>query len=418
MTDQTETLFRMQALHNHSGFHLGHIRILQAPGLDLMSLLALVIIGLISWFLYHGSYARKETVKGYLMPESGLVNVFAEGPGIVNGIYVKNNELVEKGQVLLNITVSPGKVDGRKPVDLERQELEYQSEALLKSIDQTTKSYEIRKLQLQKSLKSISFELTQSHQILVLHRKQNNLSQQKYAALHRLYVNGYLSELDWLSFKKGLIQQQQAYESARQEHAALDLKLSTAEKSFQQLPMQRENNLLQLKTSLSRIRQHQAELMYQQDYQIVAPVNGLVTSMQARIGQQIRNHFPQLAILPTDQPLIANLLITTRAIGFVKPGLPVNLLYDAFPYQHFGVYKGSVQSVSGSILASGEISGPVQIGEPAYIATVKLARQSIDAYGKEEALQPGMILHADIILENRSLIQWMLEPLYYLRGRT
>jgi len=418
MSDSEETLFRTQAVQNQTRFRLGGARMIQAPGLGLLSLMTIGVIALVLAFLVYGSYARKETVRGYLSPESGLVKVYAEGHGTIEKVHVRNNQLVAKGQPLLSIIVSTGQVDGIKPIDLLRKELDIQQEALLKSIERSTKSYELELGQLEEASKATLFELAQSQEILILHKQQSKLGKQKHAALSQLYRYGHLPELEWLSFKNALIQQQQAFETSRQQHASLELKLVNAEQALQQLPLRKQNTLQELESRLSRIRQQQAELMHRRDYQILAPVAGRVTTLQARVGHQLRNQFPQLTILPDGQDLIGHLLIPTRAIGFVRPGQTVNLLYDAFPYQHFGVFKGSLLSVSGSILSSGEISGPVQIGEPAYIASVKLFNQSIDAFGKEVALQPGMILHADIILEKRSLLQWMLEPLYSLRGRT
>ena len=46
-----------------------------------------------------------------------------------------------------------------------------------------------------------------------------------------------------------------------------------------------------------------------------------------------------------------------------------------------------------------------------------LHRQTVDAFGREVALQPDMTLRADIILERRSLIEWLLEPLLSVRHR-
>jgi hypothetical protein len=46
--------------------------------------------------------------------------------------------------------------------------------------------------------------------------------------------------------------------------------------------------------------------------------------------------------------LQAEIYIPSRAIGFVKPGQEVRLLYDAFPYQRFGAYRGRVVAASSS----------------------------------------------------------------------
>jgi membrane fusion protein len=53
--------------------------------------------------------------------------------------------------------------------------------------------------------------------------------------------------------------------------------------------------------------------------------------------------------------------------------------------------------------------------EPAYTATVALDRPDITANGKKIPLQPDMSLKADIILEKRTLVDWIFAPLRHLR---
>ena len=54
---------------------------------------------------------------------------------------------------------------------------------------------------------------------------------------------------------------------------------------------------------------------------------------------------------------------------------------------------------------------------PHYRILVALDRQDVLAYGMPEPLRPGMLLEADILGERRKLHEWLLEPLYSLRGR-
>ncbi len=77
----------------------------------------------------------------------------------------------------------------------------------------------------------------------------------------------------------------------------------------------------------------------------------------------------------------------------------MRIMYDAFPYQHFGTYRGEVVKVSQTILTSSDVAGPIKLTEPGYRVTAALDRPNIDAYGKTVPLQPDMLLKADIILE-------------------
>ena len=82
-------------------------------------------------------------------------------------------------------------------------------------------------------------------------------------------------------------------------------------------------------------------------------------------------------------------------------------------------------SVSKTALASHELSGmnllpgalPGAGAEPMYRVTVALASQHVNAYGKAQPLQSGMLLEADVMQDKRRLYEWVLEPLYSLSGR-
>lgn len=124
--------------------------------------------------------------------------------------------------------------------------------------------------------------------------------------------------------------------------------------------------------------------------------------------------------MPGNSRLQADLLVPSRAIGFIAPGDQVMLRYQAYPYQKFGHQRGTVAAISRSALTSNELGaliGNAQQGEPYYRVTVRLAKQAITAYGKPEPLKPGMLLDADILGEKRRLIEWVFEPLYSIQGR-
>jgi multidrug efflux pump subunit AcrA (membrane-fusion protein) len=136
---------------------------------------------------------------------------------------------------------------------------------------------------------------------------------------------------------------------------------------------------------------------------------------QARAGQNADPQRLQLEIIPADSVLQAELFVPSRAIGFVKPGQSVRILYDAFPYQHFGTYRGEIIDVSQTILTGADAGAPFKLNEPAYRVVAALERPDIDADGKRIALQPDMLLKADIILERRSLMSWLTRPLQSVR---
>ena len=152
-------------------------------------------------------------------------------------------------------------------------------------------------------------------------------------------------------------------------------------------------------------------------------ISGTVGMVNAEVGQFIDLSKPVLTILPENTPLIAQLYVPSRAIGFVKKNDNVLLRYQAFPYQKFGHAKGQVLSIASTAMASqdlktiGNLSNEQINNEPVYLVRVMLNEQIIKAYGNNMPLQVGMTLEADIMHETRRLYEWVLEPLFSITGK-
>ena len=69
-------------------------------------------------------------------------------------------------------------------------------------------------------------------------------------------------------------------------------------------------------------------------------------------------------------------------------------------------------------LAGAAMSSQTQnTSEPVYRVRVRLDAQDVIAAGRLQALKPGMQLSASLVLEHRTLVEWVLEPLFGITGR-
>jgi membrane fusion protein len=136
--------------------------------------------------------------------------------------------------------------------------------------------------------------------------------------------------------------------------------------------------------------------------------------MATQNGQTVAAGQRLLSVLPAGSFLQAELWLPSRAAGFLETGNRVVLRYPAFPYQKFGQKGGRILEVSRSATAAAELTILLgrTISEPLYRVLVELDEQSVNAYGRPEALKAGMTVDADILLDRRCLIEWVLEPLY------
>jgi hypothetical protein len=169
-----------------------------------------------------------------------------------------------------------------------------------------------------------------------------------------------------------------------------------------------------------------AEAGAEREVMIVAPEAGTLTAMRAVAGGGVTAADTLMTLVPAGARLEARLYGPSRAISFVRPGQRVLLRYDAYPHQKFGHYAGTVTSVSRATVGASELAGVpassdtralvAERDEPLYRVTVALDAQTATAYGAAPASAARHDAQADVLIETRRVWQWVLDPLYALRG--
>ena len=137
-----------------------------------------------------------------------------------------------------------------------------------------------------------------------------------------------------------VLEQKQAISALNQQLTARRNQLTETQFSLRQLPTVMAQKVQALRNDLAAAEQRIAEINGRRAYVIRAPTAGRISTLQATVGQNADPQRLQLEIIPEHAVLQAELLVPARAIGFVEAGQPVRILYDAFPYQHFGTYSG------------------------------------------------------------------------------
>lgn len=418
MDSNRQHLFRPEAALASRQLNFGRILLAQPVSNYTLTLLLVVIAAAVAFFLAGGNYARKETVSGYLSPRQGLSRIYAARAGIIETVHVIEGQSIQKGSPLLTILVEQLDRDGKDVTATLLLELDRQISGIDDGIARHNDAAERESARLAGSIDALMTERQQFLAVRKLQISRFELFLHRYRAVAKLHETGHLSELDWWQYRSRYLEEKQKIQASEQQILQSRNRLTQIEFELAQLPDAIQTSLLDLQLTRSVLHQQRVQLKERRNYRIHSPVAGTVTALQAKKGQVALPNVPQLFILPSDSELEASLLIPTRARGFVQPMQEVRLLFDAFPHQRFGVHKGWISNLSQTILVRGEISGPLQVQEPVYLASIKLSQQTMRAYGKEMPLQAGMLLKADIILEKRSILNWLLEPLYSLRGRT
>jgi membrane fusion protein len=391
------------------------VALLQPLSTKVTTWLIAMVIALTISFLFLGQYSRKETVVGYLTPTSGTSKIFAPQLGTIGEIHVSEGEQVREGQPLLTINTDQIAANGVDVNATMLDTLRSQKDRLTAQItaeEQRTKSERER---LQATIDGFENEISQLEAQLKIQDERIRVEGEFVTSAAELKKEGYMADADFKRRRVALLEQQQSLNSLNQQLAARRNQLTETRYSLDQLPTVMAGKIQSLRGELATLEQRIAEIGGRRAYVIRAPAAGRISTVQATVGQFADPRRLQMEIIPNDSVLQAELFVPTRAIGFVQPGQQVRILYEAFPYQQFGTYGGKVLKISQTILIKSDTFGPIELREPVYKVTAALDRPDIDAYGRKVPLQADMLLRADIILEKRSLIRWLLDPLLSVR---
>jgi membrane fusion protein len=411
-----QSLFRQEAIdfqRHHREW--GQVALLQPLSIKITTSFIAVAIAVAITFAFIGQYSRKETVAGYLTPISGTSKIFVIQPGTIKQIHVSDGQQVRDGEPLLTIDTGQIAANNLDVNSTILDTLRNQRELLITQIaaeEQRAKSERERLTALTDGLAS---EISQLDAQLKTQSERIRVEEETVASAVELKAQGYMADGEFKRRQIVFLEQKQRLNSLNQQVAARQSQLTETRYSLHQLPIVMAGKIQSIRSELAITEQRIAEISGRRAYVIRAPAAGRVSTLQATVGQYADPRRLQLEIVPNDRVLQAELFVPTRAIGFIQPGQEVRILYEAFPYQQFGTYGGRVLKISETILTRSDNFGPIELKEPAYRVTVTLDRSNIDAYGKTMPLQADMLLRADIILEKRSLIRWLIDPLLSVR---
>jgi len=416
MTTLPRPLFRKEAIQfQQQNRQWGDVALLQPLSTKVVAWFLATSAAVIILFTFIAQYARKETAVGYLTPTTGTAKIFAPQRGTIKAVHVEQGSTVREGQPLLTIETDQITADGLDVNASMLNTLRSQMALIAENIKGEEQRTGSERERLTALIRGLGAEIAQLEGQIELQTERLKVVESDRDAANELKSRGFMSAVDFKRRQILVLEQKQAISALNQQITVRKNQITETQFALRQLPTVMAQKVQALRNDLAWVEQRIAEISGRRAYVIRAPTTGRISTLQATVGQNADPQRLQLEIIPEASVLQAELFLPARAIGFVEPGQAVRILYDAFPYQHFGTYRGRIVKISQTILTSTDAAGPIKLNEPAYRVTAALERPDIDAYGKRVALQPDMLLKADVILEKRSLMSWLTNPLRGVR---
>ncbi|TGN93665.1 HlyD family secretion protein [Burkholderia sp. USMB20] len=424
MTNPT-SLFRHEAQQAQRAGALGEIVLVRPVSLTLLAAAAVAMAACVLLFFTFGTYTRRTTVSGVVMPDAGLVKVYALQPGIVVERDVKEGQHVARGQTLYTVSTDlQSAAQGATQAALIAQARQRKA-SLLTEMDKTRSLQQDERATVRAKIASLGGELAQIDDQLAAQRLRTSIAADGAKRYRGLLAQDYISKDQAQQREADLLDQQSKLNGLLRERASTAQSLTEANNQLAGLDLKQQNQLAQIDRNVIDVDQNLIESEAKRRIVVTAPEAGVVTAAIADVGQSVDTSRPLASVVPGGARWQAHLFVPSTAIGFVRVGEPVLVRYQAFPYQKFGQYRAEVVSIARTALSAAELAndgGPAATpgeGRDAtfYRVVVALDAQHVTAYGAQQPLQAGMTLQADILQERRRLYEWVLEPLYSLTGK-
>lgn len=405
------------------------------PRVVLLSLVLLVGI-LITWS-FIGRLDIVVRADGKLLPKSRVNIVQPMEGGRVAKILVSEGDEVEKGQPLMLMDTSLSSADTESlqkdlrhlKLQLRRIAFELNETKALSQLDEdrpaeflrVVKQGENNRSAFQAVLREREATLTKLRQQLATAKEtQTKLSEtlpliqsqeKAYADLKR---SGGISQVEAMEFERKRIEAERDYKAQKHNVKALLAELDEIKASMDRLKLEYQKNLTDERVDTAqRIATLEQELKKQeyrnQSLELKATQSGIVKDLATHTeGYVVPAGTTLLTIVPKGEPLIAEVFVADKDIGFVAEQQAAKVKVSAYEFQRYGMIEASVKRVSPDASTTSDRNGNVV---PAgYKAELELSAQQLTKGSKTFELRPGMAISAEIAIGERSVMSYLLSP--------
>lgn len=198
-----------------------------------------------------------------------------------------------------------------------------------------------------------------------------------------------------------LSQRKSAYERIKRTG---QLAIIQSEQQLQQFRSQIAETQGNINQSKSQIQSIENQL---QKRIIKAPISGIIYNLPISKSEAVIAAGTLLAeIAPHGNSLILRADMATTESGFLYKNMEVNLKFDAYPYQDYGVIKGHLLEVSPTSNVKSTAQGDIAL----FKLKVNFQQKCIQSEKKCIAFKPGDTATAEVITRRRKVIDFVIDP--------
>jgi HlyD family type I secretion membrane fusion protein len=371
------------------------------------AIIAIVLVGAIASVVI--KLPETVTADFVLVPARGTDPVKATRQGIVSQIFVSEGQSVSQGDVIATLRSESA---GDRAAEL--MTIQTQLAGAGESFINAKAKFTTQTLADEQEMRKLSARVEHLEGLIALKRQQLALLKQMADSYEKLYREGLASraqltqrQLEVTNFMaelERLIAEQNetraAIEKLRIDSSARRVEFKEVERTYREGTATSEIRVAALRAGLAGSDGNEIRL--------TAPCAGTILRLHVKNSGAVLHEGEIVAELVREgETLLAELKLPEAGLGKLKTDQGVKLKYDAFPYQRYGVKYGRVAWLSPASIETKEGAS--------FRARVEIADREVLIQGQSRRLVAGMSGKAEIVTGNRSLIEYVLEPLRQLK---
>lgn len=402
-------------------------------------LCALVLV-LLAW----STFAKLDIVAvapGRLVPQTYVKVVQPAEAGIVREILVAEGDAVERGQVLVRLDPTINAVDSKsverelamQRLQLRRIEAELSDKnmsrlgtddlVLFAQVEahrtSNRQAFDDSIAQETAARDRATKELAAAYEVLRKLEATLPSYQKTAAAFEKLSKDNLIGSIEAEEHRREAVEKERDLEAQRATVDSLHAAIAQHEKRIAQLKSMYASELSQQQlttmTEVGRLEQQQGKLNFQSGLlELRAPQAGIVKELATTTtGAVVQPGTVLVSLVPHGEPLLAEVLIENKDIGFVTVNQPVRLKLAAYHFQKYGMLEGTVKTISADSSSLKDGPGAAPSGQQSALsfkALIELTDQELQVGQLDLPLAAGMQLSAEIVQGKRTVLEYLLSP--------
>lgn len=378
----------------HTGFSAdSNLRNLSRPAFFTHVILGLAVVFIILLFLIAQFTVLDEVTsgEGKVIPSSQIQLIQNLEGGIVRKMFVREGQVVEKDQILMQIDDTNFKAKW--------QEAKAKEVSLKIKIARLYAEVQNKPFRLEGDLiKRFPKEARDAKLLYESRSDQYRQLKQRYQLAQRELA------LSLPLLKKGATSKVEILQQRR-----LVSELHSEVLDFQALSLK---DILAAKTELAAIEE--ANVAHEDRFKrttVRSPVRGIIKVLNNNtIGGVIKAGDTVMEIVPLDDTLLIEAKIRPADIGFIHPKQKAQVKISAYEYGVYGSLNGVVEQISADTITDEKDD------KPYYLIRVRTQKSNLGDNVKPLHIIPGMHATVDIMTGQKSLFDYLLKPILKTRS--